>query len=89
MSGFRGDLLLGGARLRALDGDLTEFPSGHEAVWAGEFRLTHDQANQVEVGRPYLLILDDGRGGKVELTDLATEEDGQALARFATPRLPR
>ena len=89
MSGFRGDLLLGGARLRALDGTLTEYPAGHEAVWAGEFRLTHDQADQVEVGRSYLLILDDGRGGKVELTDVGTDEDGCARARFATPKRPR
>ena len=89
MSCFRGDLLLGGARLRAVDGRITEYPAGHKAVWTGEFRLTEDQADQVEVGRHYLLILDDGRDGKIELTDLAADQEGTAVARFATPKRPK
>ena len=90
MTHFHGDLLLGGARLRDLEGDMTELPVGHDEDWSGEFRIDSDLLELIELERPYLLILDDGRNGHVTLTEAAPDDDQhQALVRFCCTKRPK
>lgn len=79
---FHGDLLLGGARLRELEGQIDESPEDHEVNWSGEFRIAPDQLEMVEIGRPYLLVLDDGRTGRVEVTAVTKARDDESLVSF-------
>ncbi len=61
---FHGDLLLGGAAIRDLDGTMLV------EKWAGRFAVPRRNQPLLETGRPYLLLLDDGRSGQVVLTRL-------------------
>jgi hypothetical protein len=90
MTYFHGELLLGGARLRELKGEITELPLGHHESWSGEFSIDAEQLNLVELGRTYLLMLDDGRNGRVKLTDVMFDDDQQhSLVRFCSTMRPR
>ena len=90
MTHFHGDLLLGGARLRDVEGEITELPVGHDEDWSGEFWIDSDQLELIELERPYLLVLDDGRKGQVKLTETSPDEDHQhALVRFCHTTRPR
>jgi hypothetical protein len=85
MTHFHGERLLGGARLRKLEGEINELPIGHDESWSGEFWIDSERLGLVELGRTYLLILDDGRNGCVELTGVAPDEDEQhSLVRFCS-----
>ncbi len=88
MNRFHGDLLLGGVRLRELDGEIEEDLCVDEELWSGKFRIGREQQSLVEVGRPYLLILDDGRSGRVEVTgiDGALGEDAAVVEFRPVPR---
>lgn len=90
MTHFHGELLLGGARLRPLEGEITELPVGHDELWSGEFRIETDKLEMVQIGRSYLLILDDGRDSRVELTEIQAEDDAEhSVVRFNSPMQPR
>ena len=39
---FHGDLLLGGARLRELEGQIDESNGDRQVNWSGEFRIAPD-----------------------------------------------
>ena len=87
MHEFQGDLLIGGARLKQIHGELAneEPPTGdsHEWTLAGQLHLTPEQSGQLEVHRPYRLVLSDGRAGQVIF--LRIDADGQPdqmLANF-------
>ena len=69
MNRFHGDLLMGGVRIRELDGEIADDPSD-ELQWSGEFHIEDEQESLFELHRPYLLILDDGRSLRVEVTDI-------------------
>ena len=90
MTHFHGELLLGGARLRELEGEITELPIGHDESWSGEFWIDSEKLDLVEFGRAYLLILDDGRNGQVELTDVTLDNDQEhSLVHFCSTTRPR
>jgi hypothetical protein len=81
-----GELLIGGMALRHLQGELERLePAVNSSAWllAGKLRLSSEHGGQLELQRQYLLRLDDGREGLVELTSLkSSENDGNLLADF-------
>jgi hypothetical protein len=80
----RGELLIGGMALRQLHGELErEEPTRNSSAWllSGKLRLAAQHGTQLELERQYLLRIDDGREGLVELTSL-TDDDGDLLADF-------
>ena len=79
---FHGDLLLGGARLRELEGQIDESNGDQQVNWSGEFRIAPDQVEMVEIGRPYLLVLNDGRTGRVQITAVTRDREDQSLICF-------
>ena len=90
MNRFHGDLLMGGVRLRELDGEIDEVVHGDDELWSGRFRVDRKQQSLFEIGRPYLLVLDDGRSGQVEVTNITGEEDREAvLIRFRPVTRPK
>lgn len=83
-----GELLIGGMALRHLQGELEqEEPSASSRGWllAGKLHVSTLDATQLELERQYLLKLDDGREGLVELTRLSAG-DGDLLADFRPRR---
>ncbi len=73
---FRGDLLLGGAAIRDLDGTM----AGER--WTGQFAVPRRSQSLLETGRPYLLLLDDGRSGQVMLTRVNERPGDVVLVEF-------
>jgi hypothetical protein len=87
MHAFRhGELLIGGMALRHLQGELERMePATNSTAWllAGKLRLSSQHGGQLELERQYLLRIDDGREGLVELISLRSDEsDGDLLADF-------
>lgn len=83
------ELLIGGLALRHLQGELEkeEPPSRDSSAWllSGKLRLSSQHGGQLELERQYLLRIDDGREGLVELTSLKpTEGDLEADFRPRT-----
>jgi hypothetical protein len=83
---FQGDLLIGGARLKELHGELADEvpPQGesHEWTLAGQLHLTAEQGGQLETHRPYRLVLSDGRAGQVIFLRIDDGQPNQLLANF-------
>ena len=81
-----GELLIGGMALRHLQGELErEEPARDSSAWllAGKLRLSSRHGCQLELERQYLLRIDDGREGIVELTSLKSDDSaGDLLADF-------
>jgi hypothetical protein len=81
-----GELLIGGMALRQLQGELDkEEPARDSSAWllSGKLRFSSRHGGQLELERQYLLRIDDGREGLVELTSLKSEDnDGELLADF-------
>jgi hypothetical protein len=87
----RGELLIGGLALRQLRGELEhEEPSRNSSSWllSGKLRFSAQHGSQLELERQYLLRIDDGREGLVELTSFTTT-DGDLLADFRPRALSR
>ena len=87
MHEFQGDLLIGGARLKQIHGELADErpPQGesHEWTLAGQLHLTSEQSGQIEVHRPYRLVLSDGRAGQVVFLRIDCDgQPDQMLANF-------
>jgi hypothetical protein len=72
--------------LRQLQGKLDkEEPARDSSAWllSGKLRLSSRHGGHLELERQYLLRIDDGREGLVELTSLKSEDgDGELLADF-------
>ena len=74
MHEFHGDLLIGGARLKSLHGELeAELPTptaekSHEWVLGGHLHLTPQEWESIGANRQYRLELDDGRAAQVVIT---------------------
>jgi len=82
---FQGDLLLGGMALRNLVGFMQTDAAAGSSAWSGYFQMNPQQKSILETGRPYLLLLDDGRSGQVVVTDWeATETQNALQVRFQT-----
>jgi len=80
----RGELLIGGMALRQLQGELEqEDPLTDSSCWllSGKLRMSAQQGGQLELKRQYLLKVDDGREGLVELTSMSAT-DGDLVADF-------
>ncbi len=89
-----GKLLIGGMALRQLQGELEKAePARGSTSWllAGKLRVSSRHSCQLELERQYLLQVDDGRQGIVELTSLTSDDsDGDLLADFRPrPIAPR
>ena len=83
MRSFHGNLLIGGLAVKNLDGMLEESANGDTPIWSGQFTVDPCQRDVLEVGRQYLLILDDGRNREVVLTDMnAEQEDRPVVCAF-------
>lgn len=76
---FYGNLLLGGARLRDIQGELHEVPNQDEDLWTGRFRIEPCQGTLFELGRPYLLQLADGRCSRVMVSSVAADRRAATL----------
>jgi hypothetical protein len=71
MQAFHGNLLLGGMALKGVDGMIDDEPDP-EGHLGGEFMVDPIHENSLEVGRPYLLLTDDGKEIRVVVTNLNT-----------------
>jgi hypothetical protein len=66
MAEIHGQLLIGGMRLKDLEGTLEQEPGpDSQAQWSGQLLLDVEQGNLLETARPYRLELSDGRSGQV------------------------
>jgi hypothetical protein len=84
----RGELLIGGMALRQLQGKLEQQEQAtNSTTWllSGKLRFSSQHGNHLELARQYLLRIDDGREGLVELTKL-TSTDGDLEADFQPRR---
>ena len=79
MHEFHGDLLIGGVAIRQLHGTLDEGPDEDSAEWSGHFEIEPSQEEVLEVGRQYLLMLDDGRNAEVVVTGVHAEPQQSGL----------
>lgn len=79
MHGFHGDLLIGGMAIRDLDGEIEDTPQNQLARWSGRFRLDSSRQQALELGRPYLLMLDDGRTCQIEVTEMHVDPEQACL----------
>lgn len=80
---FHGDLLIGGMSLKDLDGDVDEDTSEHPGSFSGRFTIEADRQDVLETGRPYRLMLDDGRAGQVIVSRIEpTNDNHQLLVEF-------
>lgn len=79
MVNFQGDLLLGGVALRNLDGKLSSSSNDGATVWTGQFEIGTQEKSFLEVGRPYLLLLNDGRSGRIVVTNWEESTSQDAL----------
>ena len=80
----RGDLLIGGMRLRHLQCSVEdEQPTGDSTDWllAGHLHLTPQYQQQLRLERQYLLQLEDGREGLIEIVEFTPGEE-EVLAGF-------
>jgi hypothetical protein len=73
---FHGNLLIGGMSLTDLQGLLDAENASH-AGWCGEFVVNSSRRKCLEIGRPYLLQLSDGRAGQVVVSEIADKLHGQ------------
>ncbi len=79
MHEFHGDLLIGGLAIRHLHGTLEEGEPTGDKQWSGRFQIEPFQEEVLEIGRQYLLMLDDGRNAEVIVTHVHPEPQEQAV----------
>jgi len=78
MHPFHGNLLIGGMALKDLDGVIDEDAGEELPHWSGSFTLDRSQTPLLQIGRPYRLILDDGRAGQVVVSRIGCHGDDAA-----------
>ncbi len=93
MREFEGNLLIGGAALKRVRGELAEElrPDGsHDWQFAGHLHLEPEYWPIVAFNRQYRLELSDGRSGQVVVTGVAQESDRERVVDFRhVPRKPK
>lgn len=88
MHEFHGDLLIGGARLKSLHGELeAEQPTptaekSHEWVMGGHLHLTPQEWESIGPNRQYRLELDDGRAAQVVITRIISRNENEVVVDF-------
>ncbi len=85
MHEFSGDLLIGGARLKALHGELEdELHSAGSQDWqlGGHLRLSPHEWETMQLNRQYRLELNDGRAGQVIITDVVSRNVDEVIVEF-------
>lgn len=91
MHEFVGELLLGGARLRPVRGQLdSDQPQSDSAdhLLSGRLTLSPSQRSLLELGRRYRLSVNEGPAGQVVVTQIEAERDDALVAAFE-PHKPR
>jgi hypothetical protein len=89
MQAFKGDLLVGGARIRQIYVELeAQHPQPNSAEWglSGHLHLTPEQSQFVETDRPYRLQLADGRCGQVVVSRIAADGKADELLADFQPK---
>jgi len=74
-----GELLIGGLALRHVRGELErEEALTDSSCWllSGKLKVSEQHQDQLELARQYLLRVDDGREGLVELTSVTESDEG-------------
>lgn len=92
MHQFVGELLLGGARLRPVRGELESdqpLAGSQDHLLRGRFTLSSAQRSLLELGRRYRLRLDEGAAGSVVLTQIDERPDDALVAAFEPLHKPR
>lgn len=79
MREFHGDLLIGGLAIRHLHGTLEEGDPASGKHWSGQFEIEPSQEEVLEIGRQYLLLLDDGSNAEVMVTSVHPEAQAQSV----------
>ena len=79
MRRFHGDLLIGGLSIRDVEGRLDDVPfdGGHHQE--GSFEVEVENQSRLEMGRPYLLVLDDGDSVKLVVKEIDNTSDPARL----------
>ena len=88
MHEFDADLLLGGARLKHVHGELeTDQPLDGTAdhLLAGRLSVDPAQKGQLEVGRRYRLAIDDGPAGPVVVSRIDDHDQREVIIKFEPP----
>jgi hypothetical protein len=91
MQDFHGDLLIGGMRLKDVRCELEEErPRGDSTDYmlSGHLHLPPEQLELLQLNREYRIQLEDGRGGQVVLSRIATGRENELLADFVPPKKP-
>ena len=85
MRKFEANLLIGGAALKRLRGELEqEEPQDGSCEWllSGHLRLSPQDRTNVQFNRQYRLELADGRSGQVIFTRVAAQDDRELVVDF-------
>jgi hypothetical protein len=88
MHEFEGNLLIGGAKLSHIHGELEleHEDEDHDWDFAGRILLHRHECENLECERRYLLVLDDGRSGRVVLSRLEPTDDEHMIAEFVSQK---
>lgn len=88
MHEFNGDLMLGGARLKHVHGELeSDRPLDGTAdhLLAGRLEISPTQQAQLELGRKYRLQIDDGPAGPVVVSKIDAAAGDALVVEFEPP----
>ena len=88
MHEFEGNLLIGGAKLSHIHGELEleHEDEDHDWDFAGRILLHRQECEILECERRYRLVLADGRAGQVILRRLEPTDDEHMIAEFVSQR---
>lgn len=79
MRRFHGDLLIGGLSIRDVEGRLDDVPFDGDHHQEGSFEVEVENQSRLEMGRPYLLVLDDGDSVKLVVKEIDNTSDPARL----------
>lgn len=91
MHEFYGDLLIGGTRLRHLHGELeTDQRVAGTTDWmlAGRLIVGPPDTELLQSGRPYRLLLEDGRAGQVVVSKMKSQGEDSIVVEFEPRPVP-
>ena len=88
MGEIRGRLLIGGMVLRNLEASLDLGAVDSESGWTGALLIDPPQQECLQLGRPYLLELDDERAGQIEVTHIECVPGQRRLRAVIRGRSP-